>query len=284
MTSNEESPPDEKNRKRINMTQEYHRLQAEKRAQEQQRVRESTDDFLKDEFLGKYAEASEKWDNFRDNQILATLSQAAETLEEIYLKFQADEEFWAQLRSLPEMVETKRQREEVDALLQDFDYFLAFEEHLLVDLTKSPQKDVARLLTDVNDAVRDRNRALRMVRSRADIDAIENLQDRSHDLQVTLHTIQGEISEALSSGEAQNVNEDPRKYRWASGVRKSLLFISGAGLASFNIFLLDPASPAAPSVIGGTQAMIQQFPEGLMGKIGKSLRKLGRAMWKSLRR
>jgi hypothetical protein len=101
---------------------------------------------------------------------------------------------------------------------------------------------------------------------------------------VTLHTIQDEISEVLSSDEAQDVNEDPRKYRWASGVRKSLLFISGAGLASFNLFLLDPASPAAPSVIGGTQAMIQQFPESLMGRVGKSLRKVGRAILKRLRR
>jgi hypothetical protein len=163
VTSNEESPPDEKNRKRVNMSQEYQRLQEEKRVQEQKRVRESTDRFLEDEFVEKYAEASKKWDSFRDNQSLTTLSQAAKILEEIHLKFQADEEFWVQLRGLSEMVETKRQREEVEALLQDFDYFLAFEEHLLIDLTKSPQKEVARLLTDVNDAVRDRNRALRMV-------------------------------------------------------------------------------------------------------------------------
>jgi hypothetical protein len=281
------------------MTQEYQRLQEEKRAQEQKRVRESTDKFLREEFLGTYVGASKGWQNFRDNQPsetltkeaaktfeeenLKTLSKAAKTLEEIHLIFQADEEFWAQLRSLPDMVETKRQREEIDALLQDFDYFLAFEEHLLVKVAKLSRGDVARLLTDVNDAVRVRNRALRMVRSRADIDAIENLQDRSKDLQVALHTIQDEISEVLSSDQPPSVSEDPRKYRWANGVRKSLLFISGAGLASFNLFLLDPASPAAPSVIGGTQAMIQQFPEGLLRRIGKSLRKVGRAMLKRLR-
>lgn len=236
-----------------------------------------------------YAKASRDWDTFRRDQDLKSLSKAAKTLEESYRLLHADEDFWAQLRSLPNKLETEDQKAEVEASLQDFDSFLAFEERLLVEVAQLPRQEVVRLLDDVNAAVHDRDRALRMVRSRADMDAIENLRDRSKDLQEALRTIQDDISAVLAS-EKPDVLSDPRRYRWVNGVRTSLLFLSGAGLASFNLFLLEPGNPQTPSVISGTQSMIQQFPEDLLEKLGKGVRDVGnrvidagRTLWERFR-
>jgi len=209
-------------------------------------------------------------------------------LWELHRSLQEDEGFWAELNKLPHRLEQEG-REEVERLLQNFDRFLVFEERELVKVAQLPRQEVVRFLEDINDAVRDRNRAFRMVSSRSDMDAIENLRDRSKELQETLYTAYAEISAVLASTEPQPV-EDPRRYRWVHDVRKSLLFVSGAVLASVNLFLLDPSTSQAPSVIGGIQSMIQQFPEGLLRTVGNELLSKGkeaseraRSLWESFR-
>jgi hypothetical protein len=250
--------------------QERERQRAQERQRKQARQRERAK-----ERFEYYAKASREFDDFWRTQDLKRLREAAEDLEEAHRRLHEDEEFWAALQSLPDTLKEKEKRAEVEAVLKPFDSFLAREERLLVEKANLPRQEVVRLLDNVNDAVRDRDRALRMVRDRTDTDAIENLRDRCKDIQMALRSIQDEISTVLASNEPQPV-EDGRRYRWVNDVRTSILFLGGAALASFNIFVLAPSSPPEPSMLGGAQGMIQQvFTEDIVERIGKKLRGLG---------
>jgi hypothetical protein len=251
--------------------------------QERQRARVN-------EFFGDYSKASHEWDNFRRTQNLESLREAARILEELHGRLQKNKDYWDKLHNLPDELESEDQKAEVEEWLQDFDVFLARETHLLLQVAQlRPQEDVLRFLGEVNDAVRDRDRAFRMVHFRPDLDAIKTLRDRSKDLQEALHTVHAQISDVLDSDEPHPV-EDPRRYRWVHVVRKSLLFLSGSVLAAFNMFLLDPSNPAAPSMISGCQSMLQQFPESSLERIEKEVREAGKkvidrgkSLWKGFR-
>jgi hypothetical protein len=260
--------------------QKWKELQEQKRkelerqqAQEQQLAHEK-------ELLENIAKASRNWDDFRRNQDLKSIHEAARTLEEAYLQLE-NETFWLQFHNLPNRLETEAQKAATEALLRNFDDFLAFEKKVLQD-AKLPSSEVVRLLDNVNEAVRDRDRAFRMVRSKPDMDTIGNLRDRFKDLLEALRTVQDEISDALASSEPQVV-EDSRRYHWGHVVHKSLLFLSGAALASFNLFLLPQSTPATPSMISGAQTMMQQFPENLWQSVGKEIRSVGESARERIR-
>jgi hypothetical protein len=114
-------------------------------------------------YSASHAKASREWDNFRRTQELQYLREAAGILAKVHRDLQEDEEFWAQLRSLPDRLEEEDHQAQVEDLLQDFDAFLAFEEYVCVQVAGLPRQEARKLLDDVNDAVRDRDRALRMV-------------------------------------------------------------------------------------------------------------------------
>jgi hypothetical protein len=226
-----------------------------------------------------HAKATREWDNFRRTQELQCLREAAGILAKAHRDLQKDKEFWKRLRSLPDRLEEEDHQAEVENLLQDFDAFLAFEESVFVQVAALPRQEARKLLDDVNDAVRDRDRALRMVRSKINEDTVDNLRDRSKELQEAMDTAHAELSAVLTPTGTESAVEGHRRYRWSFDVRKSLLFTSGVVQISINSFLLAPIPAATGSMLSGIQAMIQQFPEDLW----KAIETVMKDKWRGLR-
>ena len=190
---------------------------------------------------------------------------------------QEDEAFWEQLRGLPDRLEDRDQRAIVGEYLSDFDGFLAIEEHVFTEIAGLPRREATRLLGDVNEAVRDRDRALRMARSKLDEDTVDKLRGRSGELREAMRSARAGLSDVPDSAEPE-LAADPRRYRWSFDIRKSLLFVSGAAQVSINAFLLAPHPAATGSMITGAQCIIQQFPEGLLKSVGDGMKNQGRRL------
>lgn len=206
---------------------------------------------------GEYcANASRELDDFQRTQDLISLRKAASTLEKGYLLVLQDEDFWAELERFPNSIETEDQKVAIEEELKDFDRFLAHEAGVLRKVSGLPSQEVGKILDAVNAAIYDRNRALRMVRSRVDMDAIANLKDRLKDMRESLQTVQEEITATLDSNEPHPI-ENPSRYRWVKKVSTALQVLCGVAVASVN--MVDTSQSPAPSIIGGVQTIIQQL-------------------------